>query len=207
MKLVLDVGSGASLPDADTACRFVDAIKAVDSGAHEIVLKAQLFKAAPPNTPLAWPTFRTLYDYGKERGYQVTASVFDAESLMYLLTFDVPFVKIACRPSLYWLAGEVPRKVPVWVSVERDPRDREENGEWLACVPKYPATDLDYRLEFPEDAQCVSDHTVGWDMLNDWCTVKMMGPRIWEKHFILPTTKGPDVGPWAVTPEQLKEIM
>lgn len=209
MMLVLDVGSGASLPDADTAHRFVDAIKAVDSGKHDIVLKAQLFTSAPPNTPLAMETFIALWARGREAGYGVTASVFDVTSLQRLLgVTPIPFLKIACRKELYWLAGEVPRKIPVYVSWDcRQPVDSTIPGlldgcHLLACVPEYPATIAQYGRSLLGWAG-VSDHTEGWDLFQEWSPVV----DVWEKHIVLPDTKGPDVGPWACTPQTLREIM
>jgi len=210
MTLVLDVGSGASLPDTDTARRMVDAVKGVDSGKHKIVLKAQLFESAPPNVPLNHDVFIALYRYGKEQGYEVTASVFDLDSLHFLLSFKVPFVKIACRPSLYWLAGEVPRKVPVWVSVDARqaawtvPEAPKWGDRVLWCVPEYPAKVDDYGKWLRPEG--FSDHTVGWDLYRRHNTFHA-SLVVLEKHIRLPDTTGPDAGPWSVLPEQLKEIM
>ena len=221
MTLVIDVGSGASLPDSVTARRFVDAIKGVDTGKHKIVLKAQLFASVPPNIPLGYEVFHELYTYGEAAGYGVTASVFDVASLRHLLTYVVPFVKIACRPVLYWLAGEVPRKVRVYRSIRRghaatpfpEPHSEYEIRD-LLCIPEYPADAKDYDREVrsarDHSLAGISDHTVGWDLFRAQTREhrgRRHGVALWEKHFILPDTTGPDVGPWACTPETLKEIM
>ena len=215
MRFILDVGSGASLPDIATARRVVDAIKAIDTHKHEVVLKAQLFTDIPPNTSLAHSVFGELYGYGKEAGYQVTASVFDKESLVYLLGFEVPFIKIACRPDLYWLVGEIPRKVPVYVSVQDwivfwnafSRSDGEEIGETqkifnLACVPKYPASVEDYGNRGPDDG--VSDHTIDWELFRKWNGEEMV---MWEVHFALDDASGPDAGPFARRVAQLQEVL
>jgi hypothetical protein len=60
--------------------------------------------------------FEYAYYYARDKGYKTTASVFDEFSLYCLLKYNIPFVKIANRPDLYWLAGEVPRKIPVYMS-------------------------------------------------------------------------------------------
>lgn len=212
MRLVLDVGSGASLPDDATARRFVDEVKKRDTGKHKIVFKAQLFREAPPNIPLDWNVWLALHAYGGIAGYEVTASVFDMDCLGFLLGYVIPFVKIACRPDLYWLADEVPRRVPVWVSWDCRGDDRAYSEAldvgadlFLACVPKYPAAVSDFGLG---KWRAVSDHTVGWDLYQH---MQEYQPEIdieaWEKHFRLPDTTGPDAGPWAVTPDQLAEII
>jgi sialic acid synthase SpsE len=202
MQLILDVGSGRSLKDRFVVQDVVDAIKEVDSGKHQIVLKAQLFKEAPPNIPLDPLLFDSLYNYGTKVGYKVTASVFDVPSLKFLLNYDVPFVKIACRPDLYWLIGEIPRKVPVIVS--HDMRQDEWDGsryevQWMSCIPEYPAKVSDYG---DSSFEAVSDHTVGWEIFN-----RPMN-KIVEKHFVMERDPGnPDAGPFACDPESLREIM
>lgn len=208
MRLILDVGSGASLPNDGVARRFVDEVAKRDRKKHEIIFKAQLFKEAPPNTPLAIEVFHALWAYARNAGYQCTASVFDKESLEYLLTYEVPFVKIACRPDLYWLAGEVPRRVPVYISCDVRKEDTGEyekyidesmDDNWMLCVPEYPATPNMYPNYIP---LCVSDHTIGWELL-----YRATRPSIWEKHMRLPETTGPDAGPWAVLPDELAEVI
>jgi sialic acid synthase SpsE len=212
MRLILDVGSGASLPDAATARRFVDEVAKRDGHKHEIILKAQLFVDAPPNIPLDWAVFEELYVYARDKGYHCTSSVFDTRSLAFLLGYKIPFVKLACRPDLYWLAGEVPRKVPVYVSDANADHGfgghgyekwvNEDNGKdiVLECVRRYPSP-LPYYRRFPYHFH-VSDHTVGWGFLHSVPQV-----YIWEKHLRLPDSTGPDAGPWSVTPDELAEVI
>jgi sialic acid synthase SpsE len=199
MRLVLDVGSGKSLPDRRTIARLVDAIKAVDTRKHEIVLKAQLFKSAPPNIPLPHANFEYLYEYAKGRGYKVTSSIFDLESLDYLQAFDVPFIKIADRPELDWLADEIRRKFTIYKSTH-DMIPKWCNTVWLYCVPKYPAPIEDYEL-FGTVGR-LSDHTIGWELYNKY------KPEILEKHIVLERSPdNPDAGLFAIVPADLKEIM
>jgi sialic acid synthase SpsE len=204
MQIILDVGSGNTLTGIDVAKKMVDEIKAIDTGKHEIIFKTQLFENQPQNKPLDPHIFDWLYDYAAVNGYKCTSSVFDMCSLNMLLRYDIPFVKIACRPDLYWLIGEVPRKVPVYVSCEATPLgcwpdgidDYQDNIFILECVPKYPARLFDYK-----GRKLISDHTVGLELL------MLAVPHIWEKHLRLPETTGPDAGPFAILPSELKEIL
>lgn len=130
----------------------------------------------------------------------MTSSVFDKESLEFLLGFDIPFVKIACLPALYPLIGEVPRKINVHASVTADWIEfpPHENITWFTCVRKYPADISDYITR----SIYVSDHTVGWYLFRDW------NPEKIEKH-LCPAHEpdNPDSGPFAVTPEELREVI
>ena len=211
MKWIFDVGSGASLPDFEAVIAIVDALEPIlehkkTNPDLEIIIKTQLFKDIPPNKPLERDVFLYLKNYGESKGFQVTASVFDMDSLSFLLVHDPCFVKIACRPDLYWLAGEVPRKIPIVVSY--DVRDELVNWDRLppkynyplACVPTYPAKIEDYK--FPGRLY-ISDHTVGLELF------KQEAPVVWEKHFVLKKNdpNNPDsMGGFALDPEELKQI-
>lgn len=209
-RVILDMGSGNTCHnELKIARKMMDAVKKIDTGKHEIIFKMQLFRSAPPNAPLSHQVFRGIYDYGNKIGYNVTASVFDPHSLNYLLSFDPCFVKIACRPDLYWLAEEVPRRIPVYVSYDAtskirrmdlwtQPVDSENSITKLLCVPKYPADISDYTIR---NYPFISDHTVGLDLWHQF------HPEIWEKHLKLPDSTGPDAGSFAITPDELKEIL
>jgi len=212
MQIVLDVGSGNTITSFEVAKRVVDEISKVDNGKHEIILKAQLFRDQPPNEHLKKNVFVALWEYGNNHGYKVTASVFDLESLKFLLSFrDLPFIKIACRPELYWLIGEIPRRTSVYVSYKptllkamdmvTQPVIAEALITELLCIPEYPAKIEDYGDALLGYAY-VSDHTVGLELLKKW------RPEIWEKHFVLKhDDTNPDAGPFAITPEELKEAL
>jgi len=209
-QIILDIGSGNTCKNQNrTVRKLFNAIKAVDTGKHEVILKAQLFQCQPPNALLDHQTFRYMYAYGNELGYRVTASVFDMVSLHYLLKFEVPFIKIACRPDLYWLIGEIPRRIPVYVSYNpvsllrvadmiTQPHDIEGAVTKLLCVPKYPADPSDYGIK---DYPYVSDHTIGLELWNQYLL------DIWEKHIRLPDSTGLDAGTFASTPDELSEIL
>ena len=210
MQLVLDIGSGRSLPDADTAIKLIDEVAKRDTKKHEVILKTQLFESAPPNVPLDHSVFSDAFWYAKEKGYQLTSSVFDLYSLRYLLLFDdekhrLPFIKIACRPELYWLIGEIPRRIPVYVSTNDYTQYLDSKGDnvtWMMCVPEYPATLTQYSVYSRYPPEVVSDHTVGWGLLTEF------EPEIIEKHVCLEhTPDNPDAGAFAVLPEELEEIL
>jgi sialic acid synthase SpsE len=203
-KVILDLGSGNSCHnDVTYVCKMIDAIKAVDSKKHDIVLKWQLFESAPPNIPLDLEVFDEAMDYAHSQGYKSTASVFDKLSLECLLAFDdLPFIKIACQEKLYSLVGDIPRRIPVYASygLGQATCDWAYNVTWLYCVSKYPAPKDTY-LQLPKGAN-ISDHTEGWEVFN---TIK---PKIIEKHIVLERDPfNPDAGPFACTSETLSEIM
>jgi len=200
-KIILDLGSGNTCRnDHGIIEEMIYAIKSIDTGKHEVILKWQLFESAPPNVPLKHEAFEYAYRIGAILGYETTSSVFDKQSLAFLLKFDIPFVKIACRPELYKLAPDC------GVSVYGSYYDFEPGvyvDTCLACVPKYPALLKDYEDRFtPGQLKIVSDHTVGWRLFNKY------RPDIIEKHFVLERDeKNPDSGPFAVTPKELEQIL
>ena len=223
-QIILDIGSGNSLKTEMDAIKLIDAIKEVDTGKHEVVLKAQLFRHAPPNIPLDHHIFLVARSYAWTLGYKMTSSVFDRDSSKFLLSCDnehnrLPFVKIACRPELYWLIGEVPRRIEVLFSADfrkgsPDPLYYHENVRAMWCISEYPANKEDYIIDgLDEHPGSVSDHTVGWDLFrecretrNDVKWFDNFG--LWEKHVVLERDpKNPDAGPFACTPEELREIL
>jgi len=64
-------------------------------------------------------------------------------------------------------------------------------------VSKYPSSIDDYS----DNAPFISDHTIGLEL---WHRNK---PLIWEKHYKLPDSTGLDAGPFAITPDELKEVL
>jgi sialic acid synthase SpsE len=208
-QIILDAGSGNTCQNnPDIIRRMIDELAAIDTHKHEVIIKWQLFKKAGNNVMLEPARFDFAYEYAKEKGYKTTASVFDIWSLEFLLRFDIPFVKIANNRSLDWLIGEVPRKVPVYVSAGGTEEMEDfvySNVSALACVSEYPAKIEDYedRFVFLRDlfGGYISDHIIGLHLFNKF------KPLIWEKHYKLPDSTGLDAGPFAITPEELKEIL
>ena len=210
--IILDAGSGNTLKDDITAIKLIDEVVKRDTKKHEVIFKAQLFESAPPNIPLDHHVFLVARAYAWSLGYKMTSSVFDVASLRFLLSLDnpkneLPFVKVACRPDLYWLIGEVPRRVPVYVSVTDELEaksiqdDRGSKIVPLVCVPKYPAYCEDY-WDVMGDWNAMSDHTEGWDAFY------AHQPWVIEKHICLERDpKNPDSGPFSILPTDLEEIL
>jgi len=202
---ILDLGSGNSCRNNyATIQRMIDEIAGVDPD-RKFILKWQLFEKAGNNIPLFQSCFIEAYEYANKLGYQTTASVFDINSLNFLLNFDVPFIKIANRPELYHLIGEVPRKIPVITSVKDQWYDltATQFSNVLACVSNYPAKIEDYEKNFSVNMlkSGISDHTEDWTLFEKYL------PRIFECHFKLKDSTGPDAGPFARTAEMLKYIL
>jgi len=212
MQLILDIGSGGSLPDVDTAIKLIDEVIKRDTKKHEIIFKTQLFESAPPNVPLSHIVFRAAFVKAEMNGYHLTSSVFDKESLRVLLKYDydswpLPFIKIACRPDLYWLIGEIPRRIPVYVSKPPDVYKSDWWGKWfderitlLDCVAEYPAKIEQY--EIAQEYSHISDHTVGFELFHEFM------PEVLEKHVCLEhNNTNPDAGAFAVTPSELEAVL
>ena len=218
-EIILDAGSGNTCKnDIKYVERMIDELAAIDTGKHEIIIKWQLFEEAPPNIPLDWGVFFHAYQYGWQRGYKTTASVSNKDCLDFLLTYEVPFVKIANRPNLYWLAEEVPRKIPVYISYSDlsliDWNFYRYNNFPLLCISEYPATidqyiktfdggaDGDFNMRYLMGYGCgISDHTTDFELWNKY------QPKIYECHYKLADSTGLDAGDFARTPEQLKEVL
>lgn len=207
------MGSGnTSKNDWPYTKRMIDELKAVDTGKHDVVIKWQLFKEAGQNIPLDREIFSKAHKYAKELGYKTTSSVFDKESLDFLLQFEVPFAKIANNRKLDWLIGEIPRKVPVYVSYgsyEEMKSNKPIMSDTipLRCLSQYPAS-LDDYVEVVENWFCgpdqlaISDHTTNFGL---WYRYQ---PKIIEWHYVLKhDPNNLDGGPFARTPEQLREVL
>ena len=208
-QIVLDMGSGNTCKnDWSYAKKMIDTVAEINNGKHEVIFKWQLFFEEPPNVPLSPEIFDHAFHYAKGRGYQTTSSVFDLASMRFLCRYEVPFIKIACRPRLYWLIGEIPRKFLVVVSHYQNsdgpdgvPYPMFGRELYMKCVPHYPAKLEEYG---EMDYGAYSDHTEGlalWNARKD--TIKM-----WEKHFILEDdSTNPDSAGHAIKPDLLREVI
>jgi len=164
-----------------------------------------LFVSAGCNQPLSQKSFKYAYNYAKKRGYETTASVFDIESLKFLLKFDVPFIKIANNSKVYSLLDSIPRNTQVLIStddIKKVPMKKLMKDDIIMlCVSKYPATSEDYNtIANGKRIRFLSDHTVGVDL------IKQHKPDIVEKHYKLEDSTGLDAGEFAITPEQIKDV-
>jgi sialic acid synthase SpsE len=231
-KIILDISANTHKNNWPYLKKMLDELKKIDTGKHEVIIKHQLFTKVGENIPLDHEIFKKAYNYAAELGYKTTSSVFDLESLGFLLQFDVPMIKIANNRSLDWIVGEIPRKIPVYVSVKQDEAHYDDNICYLdgygmidqnmtvlGCVSKYPAKVEDYYGLVFEHAG-ISDHTVNWDFFNYWQErlknlydgdkERMIASNkglTWEVHYKLFDSTGLDAGEFARTPEQLAEIL
>jgi len=199
--IILDLGSGNSCQNKwEIAKEMIQAIASIDTGREKVILKWQLFEKAEPNISLEREIFTKAFQEAWGLGYDTTASVGDVFSLDFLLRFEIPFVKLACRPELYYLADRVPENIRVIKSVASLDKF---TSDCLCCVREYPADAKQYKKAFRETQlkQGISDHTT------DWYLYKKYNPELYEVHFRLPNAEGPDAGPFARTSEQLKEIL
>jgi sialic acid synthase SpsE len=213
--IILDFGSGETCKnDLQYVERMIDSLVAVDSGKHEIVIKWQLFSGAWYEKErrelirLTPRTFQHAYYYAERYGYKTTASVFDRETLSYLLGFDVPFIKVANKLSLHYLVPTIlknGRDVVISVSSKNMySLVRAEYGDIkvMCCVSEYPAAGVDYQDKFGDLLhEGFSDHTVDFDLYERYW------PDLYECHYKLEDSTGPDAGLYARTPEQLKAIL
>ena len=210
-KIIIDAGSGNTHKNEwKYLKRMLDELKKIDTGKHEIIIKHQLFVKAGDNIPLDREIFKKAYAYTKKLGYKTTSSVFDKESLDFLLQFDIPFVKIANNRDLDWLIGEIQRKIPIIASygnVEELKAAKTNNIKRLLCVSEYPATLEKYEKAFDLEyyMKCgygISDHTIDFELFNKY------NPNILEIHYTLEHDENNlDGGLFARTPSTLKEIL
>lgn len=203
--IILDLGSGNTCHNSvDHAKHMIDVVDGMDRRQTQVIFKWQLEAEDPPGQKkLDRDVFEAAYEYAGEKGYLTTSSVFDSESLAYLLKFAVPFIKISCQPVLYPMAVAIPASIPVFISVAGR-AILPIHCNFLHCVPKYPATLAEYEAAFAEHMlrASVSDHSPRLEL---WRKYK---PQIFEKHIVLERdASNPDAGPFAVTPEELKEVI
>lgn len=219
-QIILDFGSGNTCQNnKEYIKKMYDELKKVDTDKHEIVVKWQLFKEAGKNILLTHECFDYAYKYGTELGYKVTSSVFDKESLDFLLQYNIPFVKIANNRNLDYLIEYVPRGIPIYIShtiKDIDMRWEREINKYgnvikMFCMSKYPSMLEDYEKQYKDKENSyflenlwkyVSDHTINFDL---WYRYQ---PDIVEWHFVLKHDKNNlDGGLFARTPRQLSEVL
>lgn len=199
---ILDCGSGNTCKNSiEYACRMVKEIAEIGSSQH-IVIKWQLFKRAGNNAPLSLEVFERAYHYAQIMGLRTTASVFDKDSLDYLLTFNVPFIKLANTPESRILAAEIPEDRQVIISSDNPALKDGSNFRVMYCISEYPAKAQDYIGRFGDKLkEGLSDHTTDFELF------KKYKPNIYECHVKLDDSTGLDAGKFARTPKQLKEIL
>ena len=214
--IILDFGSGNTCQNNERIIkRMYDELKAIDSSKYEIIVKWQLFKVCGANIPLTEESFNYAYEYGNQLGYKVTSSIFDRPSLEFLLSYDIPFVKIANRRELDYLIDFIPEEIPVYISKTNDltikfgnknisglgcvkvPKELEE----FWCISQYPASVQEYLKLDIKIGDNISDNT------NNFALFNRFKPKIIKWHYKLKTSTGLDAGEFARTPDKLKEVL
>lgn len=199
--IIFDFGSGNSCKnDLNTAREMI--IELSKLNVPGAIIKWQLFTEAGENVPLSRDVFDEAYRFAGIYGLGTTASVFDEDSLLFLLKYPVPFVKLANNPKAHALLDKIPEQIRVIISTD-DPeyKTKRKNTEVIYCVSKYPAKIDDYTKFGHRLENGISDHTT------DWTLFRKYQPEIYECHFKLKKSTGLDAGPFARTPEQVAEIL
>lgn len=200
--IIIDAGSGNTCKnDKAYIKRMIDELAKVDSK-RVCCIKWQLFLSAGENIPLTHDCFDYAYRYAEVLGFKTTASVFDIDSLEFLMKYKTPFIKIANKPILYdTIMKDITVDTPVIVSWNKR-RPQGINMKYMCCVSKYPAILIDYENQFSvEDLESgISDHTTDFKLYNKY------KPKVYEVHYMLSDSTGLDAGKFSRTPEQLKEL-
>ena len=201
--IILDFGSGNTCRnDYQYVRRMITELARLES-TKDVIIKWQLFQSAPPNQRLSWHVFERAYIYANLLGYQTTASVFDKKSLDFLLSFDVPFVKIANSGASK--SVDCPIKTITSVDTAKDiiyTTEEPYKDDLMFVVSEYPAKKEDYIERFGDLLQYgISDHTEDFELYHTY------QPKVYECHSKLEDSKGLDAGTFARTPAQLAEIL
>lgn len=203
--IILDFGSGNTCKNSEMYIKkMYDQLKEIDHGRYEIIVKWQLFKQAGENIPLNLEVFDFAYQYGTRIGYKVTASIFDLDSLKRLLTYKIPFVKIANNRKLDYLIKHIPDDLMVYISSNLPvivPDRKKNTYKQLWCISKYPAVMSDYDKFQLKQGCCISDHCIGPGLFHKY------NPFIIEWHYKLENSSGLDAGDFAKTPEELSKLL
>lgn len=223
-EIILDVAPNTFQNNIEYFNKMVSEIKKIDTKKYKITFKTQMFssgsKAAEINLPFDRNILLKCFCICQEAGYQFTSSVFDYASLRTLLdsAIPIPFIKIACRDSIYPLGGFVPRNIPIYVSVVENRMRAGEISKWLLykrdkvliCVPEYPAARAGYGISLYNTN--ISDHTEGLKLFDEWQShnddISRKDTLCFEMHYVLERkASNPDAGPFAKTISELSLIL
>jgi sialic acid synthase SpsE len=201
--IILDLGNGSVCQNKkDYIKDTIDAVAEVDVD-RVCNLKWQLFVAMDGKTAMRRELFEWAYQYADELGFRTTASYFDFDSYMFLLGYDIPFIKIAnqsfLRRSLDATFHGSVISVPDNILFEKYVK---KGFKVMCCVSKYPADNADYD-SFKEEYLMagISDHTDNLELFHRF------KPEIYEKHFVLEKTTYPQPRVYALRPEGLEELL
>lgn len=180
-----------------------------------------LYKTA--HTPWEW--HKQIFDRAKEKGIMIFSTPFDATSVDFLETLDVPAYKIASFENKDW---ELLKKVaktnkPVIMStgastiseISESVAVLKKNGcndiILLKCTSTYPATPESTNLKtiphMKDIFDCftgLSDHTMG---IGVPIASVALGAKVIEKHFTLDRSDGGVDSDFSIEPQELKSLV
>jgi len=201
--IILDLGNGSVCKNRkDYIKETIDAIADIDVE-RECILKWQLFIGMDGKRAMRRELFEWAYQYAAELDFKTTASFFDYDSYMFLLSYQVPFIKVAnqafLRRGLDATFQECLISVPNNILFEMYAM---KNFQVMCCVSKYPAKNDDYGI-FKDGYLRVgiSDHTDNIELFRRY------RPKIYEKHFCLDHVTQPEPRVYCLRPEGLKELL
>jgi sialic acid synthase SpsE len=211
--IILDLGNGSVCKnDRGLIKDMIDSVAEVDRD-RQCIIKWQLFLAIPPKEPLRRDNFHYAYDYAAALGFYTTASVFDNDSLDFLLRYQIPFVKIANQPfarkyipdvlgHIQWVDGQATRP-KIIVSYGDSEQILKTQLPYMCCVSEYPARMEDYEKRFEPDSlrHGISDHTDHIKLYRKY------HPKIYEKHYTLDHVSTDAPRPYALRQKDLNELL
>ncbi|MFA5397851.1 MAG: N-acetylneuraminate synthase family protein [Methanogenium sp.] len=242
-EIILDVAPNTFKNDIGYFASMVNEIRNIDTKKYSITFKTQMFSsssdAAKINICLDNSLLVKMHEICKEANYKFTSSVFDYYSLVCLLGqgFKLPFIKLACRENLYYLSNNIPRGIPVYISVDCKkyndihsydkyveqlakrrrlilPIGDSEGDKFLLCVPEYPCKESDYQFDL--NYKNVSDHTETLVLFDRWENDNLFTEKelrdnsncCFEMHYVLERSQlNPDAGTFAKTISELSLIL
>lgn len=163
--------------------------RSLDAGASSI--KFQLFPDLPEftstgNIALSKDNFEHALKVGQGK---VTASVFDSDSLQYLISLQPPYLKFAFSKRNWTTAmveclnAQIPIVVTATIWDNIGPGITKLTTAYQGEETLYPNPYMmDFSGLFPEYFQGYSDHSIGW---HNAFTAKLAGCGWLEKHMML----------------------
>ena len=180
-----------------------------------------LYKTA--HTPWEW--HKQIFDRAKEKGIMIFSTPFDASSVDFLETLDVPAYKIASFENKDWelLKKVAKTKKPVIMStgastiseISESVAVLKKNGcndiILLKCTSTYPATPESTNLKTIPHMRNIfdcftglSDHTMG---IGVPIASVAFGAKVIEKHFTLNRSDGGVDSDFSIEPNELKSLV
>jgi sialic acid synthase SpsE len=181
LRLIAELGS-CHMGRLDRIKEAIDLCKAYQLDA----LKLQLFPNEAPYVPtniyLPREMFTAAFEYAKERGVCLSASVFDEDSFRFLLFHRPSFIKFSFgkKDQTEWIRETIAHGIEAIVSCDvLSDHFVPERATKLYCIPEYPVRyEVTYDEIFPR-FDGFSDHTLG---MRQTAKAVVAGATLVEKH-------------------------